>query len=171
MPMRNSTFLLFPLLVCSLASCKESAPAPQHDHAQHHHEDHAHHQPAADDALGPKIETGSFLLSVAPAEQTYTIGQAGKVEIALESRGPWHVNQEYPIRVDLNAEPGVTLPRTELAKGDAEELGETKVRFLAAVEPASAGIHDVSCDVSFALCTDDNCVLEKRTVALALEVQ
>lgn len=170
--------IFIPLAVLSLLAlggCKKAPPTPeaQHDHAAH---DHAKHQAEAAaeapaEPSGPKIETGSFVLEVSPAQPRYAAGKAGELEIALESRGEWHVNQEYPIRVDLKAAPGVTLPKAELVKDDAKEFGEEKVRFLAAIEPASAGEHEVTCDVSFALCTEENCILEKRTLAMVLEVQ
>jgi hypothetical protein len=95
----------------------------------------------------------------------------GDVEVALERRGEWHVNQEYPIRVDLKADPGVTLKRHELVKDDAKEFGEDKVRFLVGVEPSATGEHEVTCDVSFAMCTEENCILEKRTVSMQLKVE
>jgi hypothetical protein len=164
-------------LLTLLAGCERGAPAPQaskHDHAKH---DHAQHQHAPAEAKepegppGPSIETGSFLLAVSPAEAGYTIGKSGEVEIALEGRGEWHVNQEYPIRVDLKAGPGVVLKKNELVKDDAKEFGEDKVRFLAAMEPSAVGDHEVICDVSFAMCTEENCILEKRTVAMQLKVE
>ena len=108
---------------------------------------------------------------MAQAQPKYTAGKGGEVEIALEGRGEWHVNQEYPIRVDLRAADGVTLKKNELVKDDAKEFGEDKVRFLAAVEPSAAGDHEVTCDVSFAMCTEENCILEKRTVAMQLKVE
>jgi hypothetical protein len=111
------------------------------------------------------------LLAVAPSEGGYRIGKTGEVEIALEGRGDWHVNEEYPIRVDLKAAPGLALKKSELVKGDAKEFGEKKVRFLAGVEPSAAGEHEVTCDVSFAMCTEENCILEKRTVAMQLKVE
>jgi hypothetical protein len=161
-----------------LTGCERGAPAPkagEHDHSQHQH-DHAAAgvQVDADKPeapAGPSIETGSFLLAVAPGPQGYTVGKAGQVEIALEGRGEWHVNQEYPIRVDLTAAPGVALTKNELVKDDAKEFGEDKVRFLAAVEPSAIGEHEVTCDVSFAMCTEENCILEKRTVAMQLKVE
>jgi hypothetical protein len=160
-----------------VAGCERGAPAPkasEHDHSQHQHDHAAAKAPAgaktSDAPAGPSIETGSFLLSVAPVAR-YAIGKAGQVEIALEGRGEWHVNQEYPIRVDLKAAPEVTLQKTELVKDDAKEFGEDKVRFLAGVEPSAAGEHEVTCDVSFAMCTEENCILEKRTVAMRLKVE
>ena len=161
-----------------LAACERGAPAPKagaHDHSQHLHDPAAAAAPdgakKSDEPAGPSIETGSFLLAVAPAQPRYAIGKAGLVEIALEGRGDWHVNQEYPIRVDLKGAPGVTWTKNELVKDDAKEFGEDKVRFVAAVKPAAAGDHEVTCDVSFAMCTEENCILEKRTVAMKLKVE
>jgi hypothetical protein len=167
---------LLSILSFALAAtgCKDSPPAPKHDHSKHDHAQHQHEAagaPETDEPAGPRIETGSFLLAVAPAQPKYAAGKPGELEIALEGRGEWHVNQEYPIRVDLKAAPAVTIPKAELVKDDAKEFGEEKVRFLAAVEPSAAGKHEVSCDVSFAMCTEENCILEKRTVAMELEVQ
>ena len=178
--MRTWTFLTMISLSLVLAGCEKSPPAPKHDHAAHDHaahdhSQHGHAEPAAgkeaDAPPTPTIETGSFLLAVAPAQPNYAAGKPGEVEIALESRGEWHVNQDYPIRVDLKAPPGVTLPKAELVKDDAKEFGDEKVRFAAAVEPSTAGNHEVTCDVSFAMCTEENCILEKRTVAMVLEVE
>jgi hypothetical protein len=174
MQMRIWSLLLISLFVAPLAGCERGAPAPkaEHDHSKHHHEAaEAPAQPKTDERAGPSIETSSFLLAVAPAQPKYTAGKGGEVEIALEGRGEWHVNQEYPIRVDLKAADGVTLKKNELVKDDAKEFGEDKVRFLAAVEPSAAGDHEVTCDVSFAMCTEENCILEKRTVAMQLKVE
>ncbi|MBT8469863.1 MAG: hypothetical protein HKN10_20245 [Myxococcales bacterium] len=164
-------------LLLALAGCERGAPSPkagEHDHAKHHH-DHAAEQAAApgeaQGPVGPRIETASFVLAVAPSAGGYRIGKTGEVEIALEGRGDWHVNEEYPIRVDLKAAPGVALAKTELLKDDAKEFGEERVRFLAGLEPSAAGDHEVTCDVSFAMCTEENCILEKRTVAMQLKVE
>ena len=170
--MRIWTLLAILSLVLAAAGCKDGPPAPKHDHAQHDHSQHQQRaEQKADEPAGPRIETGSFLLAVAPAQPKYAAGKAGELEIALESRGEWHVNQDYPIRVDIKAAPGVAIPKAELVKDDAKEFGDEKVRFLASVEPSAAGTHEVTCDVSFAMCTEENCILEKRTVAMELEVQ
>ncbi len=170
--MRIWTLLATLSFSLAVAGCKDSPPAPKHDHAQHDHSQHEQPaEPKADEPVGPSIETGSFLLAVAPAQPKYAAGKPGELEIALESRGEWHVNQEYPIRVDIKAASGVAIPKAELVNDDAKEFGEDKVRFLAPIEPSAAGKHEVTCDVSFAMCTEENCILEKRTVAMELEVQ
>lgn len=176
--MRVACWMIFLGSLTALGACERGAPAPASDHVDHaHHHDHGSMEPStgeprAEDApAGPRIETGSFLLAVAPSKTGYRVGKPGEVEIALESRGPWHVNQEYPIRVDLSTGSAVALDKKELVKEDAREFGEKKVRFVAEVEPSQAGEHEVSCDVSFALCTDENCILERRTVKTKLDVE
>jgi len=165
------------LWALAVGGCESKAPTPKaHDHHDHHHQ--ANH-PAAptepgtkpDEPVGPRLETGSFLLEVASTQPKYEVGKAGEVEIELEGRGEWHVNQDYPIRVELKAGPGAGLQQKELVKDDAKEFNEDKVRFVAGLEPAEAGDHEVTCDVSFAMCTDENCILEKRTVAMRVKVE
>mgnify|MGYP001587145403 FL=1 len=179
--MRIWSLLLTSFVVLALAGCKDQPPAPkaaEQEHSKHH--DHAAHMAAAekeaaqnevDEPAGPSIETGSFLLAVAPAQPKYEVGKGGQVEIALEGRGEWHVNQEYPIRIDITSTPGLGLPKSELVKDDAAEFGDVKARFVASVEPKQKGEQEVTCDVSFAMCTEENCILERRTVAMKLEVQ
>ncbi len=184
----RKTFFLSLIIASSLGGlgCKRSAPSPAneghdhaahdhaaHDHAAHGHEGHAENSTPKEPAspAGPRIETGAFLLAVAPTQTKYAVGKPGEVEIALESRGEWHVNQEYPIRIEVDGPEGAGVSKRELVKDDAKEFGDDKVRFLAPVAPSAAGEHEVSCDVSFAMCTDENCVLERRTVAMRLEVE
>jgi len=189
MRIQTLPFIALVLTFAFALGCKKGPPAPAEKHDDHAaHVDHAGHGDDHDHAAhmkkleaeaaakavekaGPKIETGSFMLEVTPAQPTYAAGKPGELEIALESRGEWHVNEEYPIRVDLEAGPEVTIPKAELVKDDAKEFGEEKVRFLASVEPSAAGEHEVTCDVSFALCTEENCILERRTLAMKLEVE
>jgi len=109
--MRIGTSLISLSLLIALSACERRAPAPratEHDHSQHHHDDPSAKLPAQGEKpaepAGPSVETGSFLLAVTPADARYSIGKAGRVEIALQGRGDWHVNQEYPIRVDLSAD-------------------------------------------------------------------
>lgn len=174
--MRMRNWPLFPLIVVAVAlgGCESKAPTPK----AHEDHDHAYHQavptkpdPKPDEPAGPRLETGSFLLEVAPTQPEYEVGREGAVQIEIAGRGEWHVNQDYPIRVDLNAGPGAGLQQRELVKDDAKEFNEDKVRFVAALEPTEAGDHEVKCDVSFAMCTDENCVLENRTVVMQVKVE
>jgi hypothetical protein len=174
--MRKSILLACLIPTLALAGCQSKAPAPD-AHPDHDHQAHlaASTQDAADEApveaAGPRIETDSFVLEVASTEPRYRVGKSGQLAIELEGRGKWHVNQDYPIRVNLSGAPGVGLEQAELVKQDAKVFTEDEVRFETAVEPSQTGDHEVACEVSFAMCTDENCVLEKRTVAMQVKVE
>ncbi|MEM7434690.1 MAG: hypothetical protein AAF436_06020 [Myxococcota bacterium] len=166
-------FLQVASLTLALIGCKSAAPAPK----AHDHDSHAGHHPTPalpadpNEPAGPRLETDSFLLEVVPTAPSLSVGKPGAVAIAIEGRGEWHVNQEYPIRIDIEAGPGAGLVDKALGKDDAKEFTEDKAKFLASLEPVEAGDHDVSCDVSFAMCTDENCVLERRTIAMRVKVE
>ncbi|MEM8610004.1 MAG: hypothetical protein AAGF92_23130 [Myxococcota bacterium] len=183
---RSLSILIALFSAAWVVGCQQKAPAPKaadhaaHDHSAHDHaaHDHAGHLPAkpagAADAqapAGPRVETDTFLLEVTSPDADLSVGKEGALAIAIEGRGDWHVNQEYPIRIDLEADPGAGLRQTKLEKGDAKEFNEEKATFLASLEPVETGKHAVNCNVSFALCTEENCVLERRTVAMHVKVE
>ena len=53
----------------------------------------------------PSVDDTSFHLAL-ESQPTYTSGQAGTVQLVLEARGGYHVNEDYPLRVDLKAPAG-----------------------------------------------------------------
>lgn len=125
-------------------------------------------EPAA--PAGPRAEADEFVLTAVAAEGGYTAGSAGSFAIRLTPRGPWHVNTEYPISVELSAPGELSLPKVELEAGDAAELGEELALYDVAFTPAVAGQHLVEAIVHFGLCQDEACIFQDRTLALALPV-
>ena len=91
--------------------------------------------------------------------------------ITLSAKEPWHVNQDYPIAIHLTAPAGVALAKSTLERADAAAFGEREARFDVPFTPSAPGEHEVQAHVSFAMCTDENCVMEDRTVALRLAVR
>jgi hypothetical protein len=120
--------------------------------------------------MGPVVNDDAFELRAA-ATGPYQQGQLGQFAITLTPRGEWHVNEEYPISVELEAPAEVGLPRPELERSDAAEFGEERARFDVPFTPTAAGQHRVQAKVSFAVCTPENCIPDERTLALVLPVQ
>jgi len=110
----------------------------------------------------------SFELRSDPAVP-YQAGQEGHVGIRLTARGHHHVNQDYPISVQITAPDGVTLPRATLARGDAAEFSEALARFDVPFT-APAGHHELRALVDFAVCTPESCMPDTRTLAIAVDV-
>ncbi|MBK8169091.1 MAG: hypothetical protein IPK60_01950 [Sandaracinaceae bacterium] len=119
---------------------------------------------------GPVVTDTGFELRATP-EAGYRAGQAGTFAIALTPSGNYHVNQEYPIRVTLRAPSGVTLQKAELVRADAAEFGERLARFSVPFTATAAGTPRVEAEVDFAVCTPENCMPDRRTVAVTLAVQ
>jgi hypothetical protein len=118
---------------------------------------------------GPVVEENIFRIAFEEAKP-YTAGQPGELKVVIEPRGGYHINQDYPTRIDLKAPAAVKLAKPSLGKGDAAAFGEQNARFDVGFT-ADKGSHDLSATVDFAVCTAETCVPEQRTIAIALNVQ
>jgi Disulphide bond corrector protein DsbC len=152
------------LCVLAVAACSKSEPKP------------APAAPAAPapvaepkSAPQPSIEDNTFKLALV-SEPEYSAGAPARLSLLLEAKGGYHVNQDYPIRVDLKAPAGVKLQKPSLGKPDAAEFGEHKARFEVPFS-AEKGSHQLSADVDFAVCTPETCVPDQRTLAVSLSVK
>lgn len=119
-------------------------------------------------ARTPNIEDTTFKLALV-GEPAYTANQPSQVELTLDARGGYHVNLDYPIRVELQA-PGLKLTKSALARGDAAELSEQRARF-ALPFTAEAGVHELTANVDFAVCTKETCVPDQRSVTFPVTVR
>jgi len=119
---------------------------------------------------GAVVEDEAFELRAA-ATGPYQNGQLGQFAITLTPRGEWHVNEEFPISVELTAPSEVGVAKSTLERGDAAEFGEQRARFDVPFTPTAAGEHRVEANVSFAVCTPENCIPDERTLALVLPVE
>jgi hypothetical protein len=127
--------------------------------------------PVAAPAAPPseRVDTDSYSLSLRPAGP-YAANQLGNFVVALEPKGHWHINQEYPTTIKVKGPAGLELPKAELGKPDAAQFGDTLAKFDVPFTPKAAGPATVECEVSFAMCTAETCVPDTRTLALALPV-
>ena len=116
------------------------------------------------------IEEASFALKLAEAGP-YKAGELGRVVVHIEPRGEFHINQEYPVEISFSGTPETSFPKATFTKPDAAEFGDKKARFEVPFTAKSAGDHKLSCNVKFAVCTDENCVPDERDLSLALAVK
>ncbi len=119
----------------------------------------------------PEVETSTFFLAARAIDAPYRVGKAGRFAVDLEGRGPWKVNQEFPLRIKVAAPEAAGVHKLVLERQDASIWTEQAAKFEIAVLPAQAGTHSVACDVSFSMCTPEQCILETRRLALDLSVK
>src|ERR1700759_4460446 len=79
--------------------------------------------PVPPSAAPSSIDEAGFSLRLADAGP-YKAGELARVVLHLEPRGVFHINQEYPIEVDLTGDADTTFPKASLARADAAQFDE-----------------------------------------------
>lgn len=100
----------------------------------------------------------------------YQAGKEGTVEIVLDAKAPFHVNDQYPIKFKAKEGAGVKFAAAVVGK-DKAKLEAMRATMPVAFTPESAGQHTVAGQLSFSVCTDENCLMEKRDLSLVVEVK
>ena len=173
------------VLTLSLAACKNQTPdavsgepvkvapdAPPHTAPSTPEGAGAEAAPPTPEAAAPaanKYNEAGFDLVIQP-KGAYASGQPGEAEIQLSAKAPFHVNEKYPYKFKLKEAPGIKYANLVVAK-DAVKLEPTKATVPVAFTPESAGKHTVAGTLSFSVCTDDKCMIEKRDLALDIEAK
>jgi hypothetical protein len=127
---------------------------------------------ADDDRMKLKPEEGTLAVVVPPD------AKAGAETIARITVTPgkgYHVNTEYPTKLQITPTSGVTVPKTEFtagghdkAKGDAAELEEQGMAFAVKLTPSASGSYTVSGKFKFAVCDASQCLPKKEAIAITL---
>jgi len=120
-----------------------------------------------DASSGQNIDRDSYQVKVAVAA-TYTAGAQGTVEVTLSPKSGWHVNQDFPTKLEVTAPDGVVVAKAKLKKEDAAAFDEHHAVFKVAFTPAAAGAKTFAARFRFVVCNDDSC--DPNTEQLAWKV-
>jgi len=123
-------------------------------------------EPAAA-AAASKYSEAPFDVEIQP-KGSYTSGQAGAAEIVVTAKPPFHANDKYPYKFKLNETPGLKFANLVVEK-DAVKVEKTRATVSVPLTPESAGKHTVSGKLFFSVCNDDQCLVEKRDLALVID--
>lgn len=124
---------------------------------------------AAPQAASSRVSESQFDVAIAPTG-TYQAGKEGTVEIVLEAKKPFHVNDQYPIKFKVKEGPGVKYAAAVVDK-DKAKLEAMKATMPVAFVPEAAGQHTVAGQLMFSVCTEENCLMEKRDLSLVVDVK
>ncbi|HEY6079950.1 MAG TPA: hypothetical protein VIW29_14150, partial [Polyangiaceae bacterium] len=75
----------------------------------------------------------------------------------------------YPLKLKLKQTPGVKYENLTIGK-DAAKLDTMKAVMPVSFTPDAAGKRTVAGQLSFSVCTEDKCLMEKRDLALEVSV-
>ena len=171
--------------VCSLAACNKETPPAAEEPRSASNAAAPLAAPKAADAAGavpeasaeaaaapvgsPKVSDSAFDLSLEAPKAALKAGQPGVVEVVLVAKPPFHVNDKYPLKLKLKQTPGVKYENLTIGK-DAAKLETMKAVMPVSFTPDAAGKRTVAGQLSFSVCTEDKCLMEKRDLALEVNV-
>jgi hypothetical protein len=114
------------------------------------------------------VQEQHFELSMA-ARGPFKTGSSAEAEIVLLALGAYKVNQEYPIKYRLEDNAGMDYP-IPVVKRDRVKFEHARATMTVPFVPRAAGMQRVVGELAFSVCTDQKCVMEKRTLGTAVRV-
>ncbi|MET0412341.1 MAG: hypothetical protein ABW217_13650 [Polyangiaceae bacterium] len=95
-------------------------------------------------------------------------GQPANLRVVLQAKAPYHVNADYPHKITLDPGAGVTYP-APVAKG--MQVTPAQGVLPVPVVAGPAGQATVKGKLAFSVCTEERCLIEKRELALDLDIR
>jgi hypothetical protein len=116
-------------------------------------------------------QTAQFFSVWLQTSGRYTAGQQGQVEAVVVPKGEFHCNNDYPYKFVTSAgSSGVTYPKATV-RSDGLSVSPTRAVMRVPFVPANAGDAKVGGTFHFSVCSDSQCVVEKRDVFVTVKVQ
>jgi hypothetical protein len=115
------------------------------------------------------FDEAAFTLRI-EARAPYEVGKPGVVVVELKAKDPHHINQEYPHKLKLKPLDGVTLPSSILGR-ESMKIAPMQAELTVPFTPNRRGAFIIGGDFAFSLCTADRCLMEKRMLAVEVQVR
>lgn len=115
------------------------------------------------------FDEAAFALKI-EARAPYEVGKPGIVVVELKAKDPHHINQEYPHKLKLKPLDGVTLPSSILGR-ESMKISPMQAELTVPFTPNRRGAFTIGGDFAFSLCTADRCLMEKRILAVEVQVR
>jgi hypothetical protein len=150
------------------ASSKVAAPTPKPQAGSSEANPSADAPVTGETKKGAVVSEEPFSLWLEAASPV-AAGSASSVDVVLVAKAPYHTNAEYPHKFKLGAAPaGLTYPEA-VVKGMDVKPDRSVLRV--PVQAKQPGPATVSGTLSFSVCTEERCLVEKRDLSLALEIK
>jgi hypothetical protein len=147
----------FALLCAALAcACHRAEPAPAAASASE--------KPSARPAPASEVHEATFDLVMKPVGAVVA-GRPSSIEIAVDAKGGYHVNDKYPYKFKPSAPEGLTYASPTFST-EATKLEEKRATMTVAFTPDGKGDRTVAGLFAFSLCSADQCLIEKRDLTV-----
>jgi hypothetical protein len=121
------------------------------------------------EAAGDGGANEQYALQIDPGEGK--VGEEGKVSIKVVPNETWHMNLDYPTKLEVAPPTGVEVAKTKQTKDDAVTLTEESAEFAVAFTPSEAGEKTFTGEFKFAVCQDTACVPKTEKLEFKVAVK
>lgn len=129
---------------------------------------------AAAPALGADAAAeaaASYRLETAGTTQSLKAGEKGTLVLSIVPVGKVHVHPQAPLKITLEASPGLKLEKTSLGKADPVDPKAEGRRFEVPFLAQAAGKQEARAKLDFFICSDQWCVKQVKDVTAAVLVK
>jgi hypothetical protein len=99
-------------------------------------------------------------------------GAEAIARVTVTPAAGYHINQDFPTKLDLQPPAGVKVAKTTLEVGDAEKMDEHTLVFAVHATPSAAGSFTLPGKIKFAVCKgEEDCEPKRRDVSFTVAAQ
>ena len=123
-------------------------------------------------AADPSAEAArSYRLETTGTTQALKAGEKGTLVLSIVPLQKVHVHPQAPLKITLEATPGLKLAKTSLGKADPVDPKADGRRFEVPFVAQAAGKQEARAKVDFFICSDQWCVKQVKDVSVAVDVR
>lgn len=118
---------------------------------------------------GPRVSEENFDLALL-AEGPFQVGKASRASVVLDAKSPFKINDKYPYKFKHKPSAGLSYPA--LVVGSEQiELQPKRATLPIEFTPQKPGRHSLAGQFVFSVCTEEKCLIERRDLAIAIDIQ
>lgn len=103
-------------------------------------------------------------------QDSYAAGQPGSVEVKLQAKAGYHANEEYPYKFKVQSCPGLEYEQ-DVVRGEAVKIEGARAELQVPFRAKGSGESLFAGTFAFSVCSAERCLVEKRDLALKLQIQ
>ncbi len=113
----------------------------------------------------------SYRIDTAGSTQQLAKGGKGTLVLSIVPLAKVHVHPQAPLKITLDATPGLKLAKTTLGKADPVDPGADGRRFEVPFVAEAAGKQEARAKLDFFICSDQWCVKQVKDVTIPVDVK
>jgi hypothetical protein len=113
----------------------------------------------------------SYRIETTGTSEKVGVGKPGVLVLSIVPVEKIHVDPRAPLKITLEATPGLKLSKTTLGKADPVDPKAAGRRFEVPFVAEAAGKHQAKAKLDFFVCSDQWCVKQVRDVTVAIDAR